>query len=126
MWARGQKVVNLRRNPESTVIVDEGEGFANLRGVMLHCRGTVIEDAEAENADPVLAEARMQMGGKYRVVGEDGKPSSEPWGGTARGDSWRWIRFEPYKIVCWDNRKVSRPGEKSRYGTQMLKGDNRG
>ena len=85
MWARGQKVVNLRRNPECTVMVDDGEGFQNVRAVMVHCRGTVIEDAEGENADPLLAEARAELGIKYQVIGEDGQPSLAPWGGTARG-----------------------------------------
>lgn len=125
LWARGQKVMNLRRNPECTVIVDDGQGFANLRGVMLHCRGTVLEDAAAEEADPLLAEARVELGRKYRVVGEDGAANETPWPGTARGKTWRWVRLEPYNIVTWNNRKMQRPEVKSRYGTQMLKGDGR-
>jgi hypothetical protein len=125
MWARGQKVVNLRRDPECSVIADDGESFARVRAVLLHCKGHVLEDAVAEDSDEHLTKARIELGKKYRVVGEGGGRSEEPWPGTARGKSWRWIRLEPHKIVTWDNKKITAPGTKARYGAQMLRGDKR-
>ena len=37
-YGRGQKVVNLRRNPECTVLVDRNEKFPELQAVMLQGR----------------------------------------------------------------------------------------
>lgn len=125
MWARGQKVANLRRNPECSVLVDDGESFARVRAILLHCKGHVLEDSAAEDSDDYLSEARIELGKKYRVASGPGVNSEEPWPGTARGRSWRWIRLEPYKIVTWDNKKITAQGTKSRYATQMLNGDNR-
>ncbi len=42
-YGRGQKVVNLRRDPACTVLVDRNEKFPELQAVMLQGRATVLE-----------------------------------------------------------------------------------
>lgn len=108
-YCRGQKVVNLRRNPVATILVDRNERFPELQGAMFQGRATVLEDAAAENADPHLEEVRFQMGAKY--AGGHGEPS-EPRrnDATARGRNWRWIRLEPTRTVTWDNFKLPKRG----------------
>lgn len=105
-YCRGQKVINLRRNPVTTILVDRNERFPELQGAMFQGKATVLEDAEAENADPDLEAARMQMGAKY--AGGHGEASAEPRrnASTARGRHWRWVRFEPTHVVTWDNFKI--------------------
>jgi hypothetical protein len=105
---RGQKVVNLRRNPVATILVDRNERFPELQGAMFQGRATVLEDAAAEAADPHLAEVRVQMGTKY--AGGHGQPAAEaaPNMATARGRTARWVRFEPTHVVTWDNFKLDR------------------
>jgi hypothetical protein len=73
---------------------------------MFQGRATVLEDAEAEAADPHLEEVRRQMGAKY--AGGHGEASTEPVrnNSTARGRNWRWVRFEPTRLVTWDNFKI--------------------
>ena len=63
-YCRGQKVVNLRRNPECTVVVDLNERFPELQGAMFQGKAQVIEDPDEESADPHLEVVRMQMGAK--------------------------------------------------------------
>ncbi len=106
-YCRGQKVVNLRRGPACTVLVDRNERFPELQGAMFQGRAVVLEDADAENADPDMEAVRLQMGGKY--AGGHGE-SAEPVrnNATARGRHWRWVRFEPTKTVTWDNFKIKR------------------
>ncbi len=106
-YCRGQKVVNLRRNPACTVLVDRNERFPELQGAMFQGRAVVLEDPDAENADPAMEAVRMQMGSKY--AGGHGE-SAEPVrnNATARGRHWRWVRFEPTKTVTWDNFKIKR------------------
>ena len=106
-YCRGQKITNLRRTPRATVLVDRNERFPELQGVMLQGTATVLEDADAEAADPHLEEARWQMGTKY-----DGGHGEAPQGGTvrnaasARGRAWRWVVVQPDRTVSWDNHKL--------------------
>ena len=108
-YGRGQKVVNLRRNPACTVLVDRNEKFPELQAVMLQGRAQVLEDAAAESADPHLAQARVQMGRKYNgghgaAAVDDPPPNSASAGGRNR----RWVVVVPDHIVTWDNFKIGR------------------
>lgn len=106
-YCRGQKIANLRRNPVATILVDRNERFPELQGAMFQGKAQVLEDAEAEAADPHLEEVRWQMGTKY--AGGHGEPA-EPRKNesTARGRHWRWVVFTPEKTVTWDNFKIRR------------------
>jgi nitroimidazol reductase NimA-like FMN-containing flavoprotein (pyridoxamine 5'-phosphate oxidase superfamily) len=112
-YCRGQKIVNLRRNPECTVLVDRNERFPELQGAMFQGTATVLEDADAEAADPHLEEARWQMGPKY--AGGHGE-AAPPAGAkvrneaTARGSKWRWVVVQPDRTVTWDNYKIPARG----------------
>ncbi len=108
IYGRGQKVANLRRNPECSIIVDRNEKFPELQAVMLQGKATVLEDAAAEAADEHLDEARAQMGRKYN--GGHGQPAVEdppPNSATARGSNGRWMVFTPDSQVTWDNFKLA-------------------
>lgn len=106
-YCRGQKVANLRRDPTTTVLVDANERFPELKGAMFQGRATVLEDAAAEAADSHLEEVREQWGPKYAGShGEDAPPRRNE--ASARGRHWRWVRFEPERVVTWDNTKLKR------------------
>jgi nitroimidazol reductase NimA-like FMN-containing flavoprotein (pyridoxamine 5'-phosphate oxidase superfamily) len=47
-WTYGssQKVANLRRLPEATVLVESGEAYEELRGVSMECDVAIVEDTE--------------------------------------------------------------------------------
>jgi len=103
-FGRGQKVVNLRRNPICTVIVDRNEKFPELQAIMFQGRGIVLEDAAAEARDPYLAGVRAQMGVKYN--GGHGRPPTQnppPNSATAAGRNRRWVVVESEHTVTWDN-----------------------
>ena len=108
IYGRGQKVVNLRRSPDCTIIVDRNERFPELQAVMLQGQAQVLEDATAEAADPHLAEARIQMGRKYNGGhGEAAQDDPPPNSATARGANARWMVLVPDAIVTWDNFKLA-------------------
>ncbi len=104
LFGRGQKVANLRRNPTATVLVDVGDSWRSLKGVMMRGSARVLEDAGAEAADPHLAEAQRDIGAKNRQRDETGEV--RPHAITASGRSRRWIVFEPAHIVSWDNARL--------------------
>ncbi len=105
-FARGQKVANLRRDGTATVLVDVGNAWRELKGIMLQGHAHVLENADAELADADLAAAQMNLGIKHGLT-RDGR--AVPYAPTAAGKSRRWIVFRPQRIVSWDNAKL--PGE---------------
>ena len=111
-YGRGQKVVNLRRDPQVTVLVDRNELFYELQGVMFNGTATVLEDAAAEAGDPFLEAVRAQMAAKYHgghvPPGVDPGPARDRNDATAAGRSRRWIVVRPDRSVTWDNFKLPR------------------
>jgi nitroimidazol reductase NimA-like FMN-containing flavoprotein (pyridoxamine 5'-phosphate oxidase superfamily) len=108
-YARGQKVINLRRNPNCTVLLDRNEKFPELQGIMMLGTAKVLEDTMAEQADPHLAEVQAQMGRKYN--GGHGRPPVDnplPFSATATGSTRRWVVFAPETMVTWDNFKLGK------------------
>lgn len=106
-FGRGQKIVNLRRNPSCSVIVDRNEKFPELQAIMLQGRARILEDADAEALDPHLTDVQVQMGIKYN--GGHGNPVVDdppPFAATARGRNRRWVVLAPEHLVSWDNFKL--------------------
>jgi nitroimidazol reductase NimA-like FMN-containing flavoprotein (pyridoxamine 5'-phosphate oxidase superfamily) len=106
-YGRGQKIVNLRRNPSCSVIVDRNVRFPELQGIMLQGEAKVLEDEQDEARDPHLEAVKAQMGKKYN--GGHGQPEVEdpgPFAATARGRSRRWVVLAPEHVVTWDNFKL--------------------
>jgi hypothetical protein len=115
-FGRGQKVVNVRRVTECTIIVDRNEKFPELQAAMFQGQAHVLEDQQMEEADPFLAEVRIQMGAKYAGGHGPADEKPEPNRATAVGKSARWIVFKPSRLVSWDNFKIKRFQSKEHQG----------
>ena len=103
VFARGQKVANLRRNANATVLLDTGEKWRELKGIMMRGEAKVLESIEEENADQNLREAQFNLGEKHSL-NEDG--AVVPYAPTASGKTRRWIVFKPRKVVSWNNENL--------------------
>src|SRR5215813_13366331 len=58
-YAKAQKVVNIRRNPKVGLMVEAGNGYAELRGVMVRGHCEIIEGTDAvRGVFAAMAEAR--------------------------------------------------------------------
>ena len=68
IFGRGQKVVNLRRNPTATVLVDIGDSWRELQGVMMNGTAKILESSIDESADEHLLEAQLNLGRKSGLV----------------------------------------------------------
>ena len=107
VFGRGQKVVNVRRNAECTIVVDRNEKFPELQAAMFQGTAKVLESSVEENAESGMAEVRKQMGAKY--AGGHGEPAPEnpvENTATASGEINRWIVMQPDKLDTWDNFKL--------------------
>src|SRR5947207_12457482 len=49
-YGKAQKVVNIRRNPRVALMVEAGDSYAELRGVMIRGRCEILEGEDAVTA----------------------------------------------------------------------------
>ena len=103
IFGRGQKIANLRRNPIATVLLDIGDSWKELQGVMMHGSAKVLETIEEEELDAGLARAMLNLGEKSGLKKEG---NTVPYKATASGRSRRWIVFESSDVVSWNNQQL--------------------
>jgi PPOX class probable F420-dependent enzyme len=97
-WTYGasQKVRNLERDPRATLLVEAGEGYEELRGVMVEAEAEIERDFER-----IVALGR-ELGARYGSG--DGPEAEEALVRSARKRV--GIRFRPKRTVTWDHRKL--------------------
>ncbi|MEX1280361.1 MAG: TIGR03618 family F420-dependent PPOX class oxidoreductase [Acidimicrobiia bacterium] len=102
-FTKSQKIVNLRRDPRLSVLVEDGEDYAELRGVMVKGTARLVEDrdevlrlygkvsvrytmpdVDADDLDPAALEA---MFGRF-------------------ADKNTVVVVEPTQVISWDHRKL--------------------
>ena len=99
MWTyrSSQKVRNLERDARATLLVEAGETYDQLRGVMIEAEAEIVPAY-----DVVLALGR-ELGGRY-APGAEG-PEAEAALAHQAGKRVA-IRFHPRRVVSWDHRKL--------------------
>ncbi|RSN70706.1 pyridoxamine 5'-phosphate oxidase family protein [Actinomadura sp. WAC 06369] len=103
-YKSSQKVVNLRRNPAMTCLVEDGVEYNELRGVQLNGRGLVIEDRDELLKVGRVVGSRM-AGLPVPAIGEPIDPAIEA--GIEQAMSKRvLIVMDPEDVVSWDHRKA--------------------
>lgn len=98
-FARSQKVRNLERDPRVSLLIEDGEEYAKLRGVVMYGKAEVTRDPEAvldclgrvtarnasaPGADPAVMRETLRRTAAKRVA----------------------IRVRPERIVSWDHAKL--------------------
>ena len=104
LFGRGQKIANLRRSSTATVLIDVGESWRDLQGIMMRGQAHVLENQAAESAETHLTGARLNLGMKHGL--RDAAGVVKPYDASASGNSRRWIVFVPQKIVTWNNQRL--------------------
>ncbi len=103
IFARGQKIANLRRNTTATVLVDIGSAWRELKGIMMHGKVRILETSDDEENDKGLSLARLNLGEKHKLM-KNG--TIQPYAASASGRSRRWIVFTPHEVVSWNNENL--------------------
>lgn len=100
-YERSQKVRNLRRLAEATVLIEAGESYEKLRGVSMECDVEIVDDA-----DETL---RIGIDLMHRYTFEDETVEVPP----SLVDALRkqaakrvGLVFTPTKTVSWDHAKL--------------------
>jgi PPOX class probable F420-dependent enzyme len=102
-WTYGasQKVVNLRRDPRISCLVEDGEDYFELRGVSIQGQARLIEEYDDIRALGSKVATRMAGGVD---LGDFGDEIVEKQARKRVG-----IVVEPTKVVSWDHAKMSGP-----------------
>lgn len=96
-FTKSQRIVNLRRDPRITVLVESGDSYSDLRGVMI--QGTAELDP-----DPAAVMATY-LGVTRRMQGPDvTEEAVEAMFGRFR-DKNTVVTVHPRRVISWDHRK---------------------
>jgi PPOX class probable F420-dependent enzyme len=97
--AKAQKVVNLRREPRMSFLVETGHTYDQLRGVALEGRGVVIDDAD------VVWDVCVDLFNRYHgAYSEEMRPFVELMAKNRVA-----VRLDVDRIRSWDHRKLGMP-----------------
>ncbi|GGP00363.1 hypothetical protein GCM10012278_00780 [Nonomuraea glycinis] len=97
-YGKAQKARNLARDPRVSCLIEAGEDYAELRGVLVYGRVTPMDDAESVLAVGMAVARRMTPG----VADELLRPYVEQTGRKRVA-----YVVEPTKMVSWDHRRLS-------------------
>ena len=93
-YGKAQKVVNVRRNPKVALMVEAGDAYAELRGVMIRGHCEILEDLDAVKA---AFESRAEA---------QADPAPVQPGAVASAPKRVVLKIVPETIVSWDHRKL--------------------
>jgi PPOX class probable F420-dependent enzyme len=93
-YGKAQKVVNIRRNPKVAVMIEAGDEYAELQGVMIRGRCEIVED-----------EARVRAAFAARAAAPASASPVHP-GALASAPKRVVLKLVPDKVVSWDHRKL--------------------
>ena len=93
-YGKAQKVVNIRRNPKVALMIEAGDEYADLRGVMIRGRCEILDD-----------EASVKAAFAARATAQANAASVQP-GARARAPKRVGLRIVPENVVSWAHRKL--------------------
>jgi PPOX class probable F420-dependent enzyme len=93
-YGKAQKVLNIRRNPKVALMVEAGNAYSELRGVMVRGHCEIIEGTEAVRA--VFADMAQARG----------RTTERSRGATDSAPKRVVLKIIPEKITSWDHSKL--------------------
>jgi PPOX class probable F420-dependent enzyme len=98
-FTKSQKIRNLERDPRVSLLAEDGEVYAELRGVVLYGEAELVP--ETERVVDILVAVTERSGGLPAGAGAAARAGIEA---TARKRT--GIRVRPERMVSWDHRKL--------------------
>lgn len=97
-FAKAQKVKNIERDPRASLLVESGEGYSDLKSVLLYCDVEIVSGAEA------VAQAMGLIQGSASLSKDFSGEMSE----QARASYAKRVvlRFTPFRTISWDHTKL--------------------
>ena len=102
-FTKSQKIVNLRRNPKLSVLLESGETYDELRGVMIRGDARLVDDRD------YVLEIYGALAAKYEMIGGrriELEPDALEAAFGSYADKNTAVVVEPVKVASWDHRKL--------------------
>ena len=95
-FRKSQKIANLRRDAKVALLVESGDAYAELKGLVIYAEAELLESVEATK--DVLVKVAKQRGEAADATAQEGmlKTAEKRIG----------IKFKPAQIVSWDHAKL--------------------
>ncbi len=98
-FGKSQKVVNWRRDPKASLLIESGTQYAELQGVVIYAQTEIIDDHDA------IIDTLMKINSRGRELNESQRAKlRESVQGTAQKRV--ALRFVPEKYLTWDHTKL--------------------
>jgi len=102
-FTKSQKIVNLMRDPRLSVLVEAGDAYSELRGVMIQGTATLVTDPEYVLKIYGMLAARYPMVAGMPIE-LDAESLENAFGRFAPKNT--AVIVEPAKITSWDHTKL--------------------
>lgn len=102
-FTKSQKIVNLMRDPRLSVLTEEGDAYAKLRGVSIRANAELVTDPD------YIVEIYRRLAAKYPFFGDDPADLTEEAAEAAFGrfaPKNTAVIVDPISIASWDHRKL--------------------
>ena len=98
-FRKSQKVLNFRRDPKATLLIESGEDYAELKSLMVYAVTSVIDDLET------VTNTLVEINSKGAQLTADQLARLRD--GVAKTAEKRVVlKFTPQRFVSWDHSKL--------------------
>lgn len=102
-FSKSQKIVNLRRNPNLTVLVETGDEYSRLQGVMIKGTARLVTDPE------YVLSIYGRLAAKYPMINDtpmdlDEASLQKAFGRFAEKNT--AVIVDPVSTITWDHTKI--------------------
>ena len=96
-FGKSQKVLNLRRDPKISCMLESGKGYAELRGLVIEGEAELVEDT------PFTAKVMALIGSKYNGIPA---PTETPEAALKVASKRVVVKVNPVDVYSWDHAKL--------------------
>lgn len=96
-FAKSQKILNLRRNPKITAMLESGERYNELKGLVIEGEAELVEDVG------YTARIMSLVGHKYQGMPI---PAETPEAALGPASKRVAVRIRPVDVYSWDHSKL--------------------
>jgi nitroimidazol reductase NimA-like FMN-containing flavoprotein (pyridoxamine 5'-phosphate oxidase superfamily) len=97
-FSKSQKVLNYRRDPRASLLVESGTEYAELKGVVIYARCRIVESLDR------VVDALVAINSRGRALDESARRALAP--GVATAAKRVVLEFHPERTVSWDHAKL--------------------
>ncbi len=100
-YARSQKVLNLKRDPRATLLVESGIGYTELKGVMFQGLVEIIEDLDQ------IVDTMMAASNERQEVTDPEQLAALREAMKKTASKRVLLRVKPDRLISWDHAKLA-------------------